>query len=55
MPKVMKKRRMLDDGTYEEYFDYLFKDDDESNLKMINLLKKAQEWKQRLQSQTSEG
>jgi crooked neck len=54
MPKVVKKRRMLDDGSYEEYFDYLFKDDDEGNQKMINLLKKAQQWKERLQSQNSE-
>jgi len=50
MPKVVKKRKMLDDGSYEEYFDYLFKDDDEGNQKMMNLLKKAQEWKERLQS-----
>jgi len=54
MPKVVKKRKMLDDGSYEEYFDYLFKDDDEGNQKMMNLLKKAQEWKERLQAQNAE-
>ena len=54
MPKVVKKRKMLDDGSYEEYFDYLFKDDDEGNQKMMNLLKKAQEWKERLQAQSTD-
>ena len=49
MPKVVKKRRKLDDGSYEEYLDYLFKDGDEDNQKMLNLLKKAQEWKARMQ------
>lgn len=50
MPKVVKKRRKLEDGSYEEYFDYLFKDGDESNQKMLNLLKKAQEWRSRMQA-----
>jgi len=50
MPKVVRKRRKLDDGTFEEYFDYIFKDGDESNQKMLNLLKKAQEWRARMQS-----
>jgi crooked neck len=53
MPKVIKKRRKLDDGSFEEYFDYLFKDGDESNQKMVNLLKKAQEWRARMQNQDS--
>jgi crooked neck len=48
MPKVVKKRRKLDDDSFEEYFDYLFADDGDSNEKMLNLLKKAQEWKARL-------
>jgi crooked neck len=51
MPKVVKKRRKLDDGSFEEYFDYIFKDGDEGNQKMLNLLKKAQEWRQRMQAQ----
>jgi crooked neck len=54
MPKVVKKRRKLDDGTFEEYFDYIFKDGDESNQKMLNLLKKAQEWRAKMQAQNSE-
>ena len=52
MPKVVKKRRKLEDGSFEEYFDYLFKDGDEGNQKMLNLLKKAQEWRQRMQNQS---
>jgi crooked neck len=54
MPKVIKKRRKLEDGSFEEYFDYLFKDGDESNQKMVNLLKKAQEWRARTQNQGSD-
>lgn len=54
IPKVVKKRRKLEDGSFEEYFDYLFKDGDEGNQKMLNLLKKAQEWRQRMQNQASE-
>jgi crooked neck len=50
MPKVVKKRRKLDDGSFEEYFDYIFKDGDESNQKMLDLLKKAQEWKAKMQA-----
>jgi len=53
MPKVIKKRRKLDDGSYEEYFDYIFKDGDEENQKVLNLLKKAQEWRQRMQGQNN--
>lgn len=53
MPKVVKKRRKLDDGSFEEYFDYLFKDGDEGNQKMLNLLKKAQEWRSRMQGQNT--
>jgi crooked neck len=53
MPKVVKKRRKLDDGSFEEYFDYLFKDGDEDNQKMLNLLKKAQEWRSRMQQQSA--
>ena len=54
MPRVVKKRRKLEDGSFEEYFDYLFKDGDEGNQKMLNLLKKAQEWRQRIQNQNPE-
>jgi len=40
MPVVVKKRRELDDRSFEEYFDYPFPDEGDS--------KKAQEWKARL-------
>jgi crooked neck len=50
MPKVVKKRRKLEDGSFEEFFDYIFKDGDENNQKMLNLLKKAQEWRSRMQA-----
>ena len=53
MPQLVKKRRKLEDSSFEEYFDYLFKDGDEGNQKMLNLLKNAQEWKQIMQTQTS--
>jgi crooked neck len=53
MPQVIKKRQKLEDGGFEEYLDYLFKDGDERNQKMLNLLKKAQEWRQRMQTQIS--
>lgn len=45
MPNVVKKRRELNDGSYEEYFDYLFPSDRESNAGAIKLLQAAQAWK----------
>jgi hypothetical protein len=55
MPQVVKKkRRKLDDGSFEEYFHYLLiKDGDEGNHKMLNLLKKAQDWRQKIRTQAS--
>jgi crooked neck len=53
MPQVVRKRRKLDDGSFEEYFDYLFKDGDEGNQKMLNLLRRLKsgekEFKPKLQ------
>ena len=43
MPTVVKKRRRLEDGTFEEYLDYLFKDDDAR--RTLSLLQKAEEWR----------
>src|SRR5271168_2756664 len=40
MSQVVKKRRKLEDSSFEEYFDYLFKDGDEGNQKMLNLLRR---------------
>lgn len=46
MPRKVKKRRKLDDDSFEEYMDYVFPADDESAAKMTKLLKMAQQWKQ---------
>ncbi len=46
MPKVVKKRRLLDDGSYEEYYDYLFpSEDDQKSKNLLEFLAKAQKWK----------
>ena len=44
MPRVVKKRRKVDGGIWEEYFDYIFPDDemDKPNFKLLAM---AQEWK----------
>jgi hypothetical protein len=50
MPKVFKKTRKLNDGSCEEYFDYFFNDgDDKCSQKVIDLPKKIQEWRTRIQ------
>lgn len=46
MPRKVKKRRKLDDDSFEEYIDYVFPADDESAAKMTKLLQMAQQWKQ---------
>ncbi|MCJ1475891.1 NineTeen Complex (NTC) component [Lambiella insularis] len=45
MPRKVKKRRKLDDDSFEEYMDYVFPADDESAAKITRLLAMAQEWK----------
>jgi len=49
MPRRVKKRRKLDaEGLeYEEYHDYVFKDDDQDSAKMSKLLAMAHAWKQK--------
>ncbi|CCG80658.1 putative Cell cycle control protein [Taphrina deformans PYCC 5710] len=48
MPKQVKKRRQLDDGTMEEYFDYLFpSEDDQRSKNLLNLLAAARAWKEK--------
>ncbi|KAF2842298.1 TPR-like protein [Patellaria atrata CBS 101060] len=51
MPRKVKKRRKLDDDSFEEYLDYVFPADDESAAKMANLLRMAQQWKQEQQQE----
>lgn len=46
MPRKTKRRRKLDDDSYEEYVDYVFPADDEQTKKLSNFLAMAQSWKQ---------
>jgi crooked neck len=45
MPRRVKKRRRLDDASFEEFMDYVFPADDEGSAKMSKLLAAAQKWK----------
>ena len=46
MPRKTKKKRRLEDDTWEEYVDYIFPADDQQTQNWSNLLAKAQAWKQ---------
>ncbi|KAJ1901856.1 NineTeen Complex (NTC) component [Kickxella alabastrina] len=52
MPKRVRRRREIADGSLEEYFDYVFPDDEEQGAR-FKLLAKAHMWKQKAKS-TSE-
>ena len=45
MPRKVKKRRKLDDDSFEEYVDFIFPADDESAAKLAKLMANAQKWK----------
>ncbi|KAL5314068.1 hypothetical protein ACEPPN_018492 [Leptodophora sp. 'Broadleaf-Isolate-01'] len=45
MPRKTKRRRKLDDDSYEEYIDYVFPADDVQTAKLSNLLAMSQAWK----------
>ncbi|KAF9696105.1 hypothetical protein EKO04_006004 [Ascochyta lentis] len=45
MPRKVKKRRKLDDDSFEEYVDYIFPADDESAAKLAKFMANAQKWK----------
>ncbi|KAF2209300.1 hypothetical protein CERZMDRAFT_113992 [Cercospora zeae-maydis SCOH1-5] len=45
LPRKVKKRRKLEDGSFEEYMDYVFPADDQSSAKMSKLMMAAQQWK----------
>ncbi|PVI07172.1 TPR-like protein [Periconia macrospinosa] len=45
MPRKVKKRRKLDDDSFEEYVDYVFPADDESAAKLARLMARTQKWK----------
>ncbi|EOD46708.1 putative cell cycle control protein [Neofusicoccum parvum UCRNP2] len=59
MPKRVKKRRRLDtaDGgmEFEEYMDYVFPADTESEAKLSKLLQKAAEWKKKQEVEGQNG
>ncbi|CAI7634317.1 unnamed protein product [Penicillium bialowiezense] len=46
VPRAIKKRRKLDDDTYEEYRDWVFPADDQQAANLSKLLAKAHQWKQ---------
>jgi crooked neck len=46
MPRKTKRRRKLDDDSYEEYIDYVFPADDQAKANLANLLLAAQKWKE---------
>lgn len=45
MPRRVKKRRKLDDDSFEEYMDYLFPADEQANAGVLKLLQAAHQWK----------
>jgi len=55
MPRKVKKRRKLDDDSFEEYVDYVFPADDASAASLAGLLATAQKWKAAKQAQTQAG
>ncbi|KAK4673590.1 NineTeen Complex (NTC) component [Podospora pseudopauciseta] len=46
MPRKTKKKRKLEDDTWEEYVDYIFPADDQQTRSLSNLLAMANAWKQ---------
>jgi len=46
MPRRTKRRRRLDDDTWEEYVDYVFPADDQQAKSLSGVLALAQKWKQ---------
>ncbi|SMQ46673.1 unnamed protein product [Zymoseptoria tritici ST99CH_1A5] len=48
LPRRVKKRRKLDDDSFEEYLDFVFPNDDESSRNISKLLLRAQKWKEQM-------
>ncbi|KAH7136566.1 hypothetical protein EDB81DRAFT_84262 [Dactylonectria macrodidyma] len=46
MPRKTKRRRRLDDDSWEEYVDYIFPADDQQATNLSNVMALAQKWKQ---------
>lgn len=55
MPRKVKKRRKMDDDSFEEYMDYVFPADDESAAKISKLLAMAQAWKKTQEVEGGQG
>ena len=51
MPRKVKKRRRLDDDSFEEYMDYVFPADDAGAAGMSKLMAQAAAWKRQQQEQ----
>lgn len=45
MPKRVKKRRKMEDGSFEEYWDLLFPQDEKADKGVLKLLEMAHKWK----------
>jgi len=45
MPRRVKKRRRLDDDSFEEVLDWIFPDDEQGTAKLSKLLQMAHDWK----------
>ena len=50
MPRKVKKRRKLDDDSFEEYVDYVFPADDASAANLAKFMANAYKWKAQTQS-----
>ena len=50
MPRRVKKRRKLDDDSFEEYLDFVFPKDDEGAAKLGRLMEMAERWKREKES-----
>ncbi|XP_044714826.1 uncharacterized protein HRG_11459 [Hirsutella rhossiliensis] len=46
MPRRTRRRRLLDDGSHDEYVDYVFPADEQQAKSLSNVLALAQKWKQ---------
>lgn len=54
-PERVKKQRQLDDGTIEEYYDYIFpSQDDQKSKSLLSILEKARAWKEESQRLAAE-
>lgn len=55
MPRKVKKRRKLDDDSFEEYLEYVFPADDEAQAKLSKFMANAYKWKAEKAAQNGGG